>query len=108
MLRQRRARVVSEELRDGSDLFSILAHLPVQVRGSGQARIPAVLAADSMWLDGSDAAQAKGFICLTAARPARPTMDGAKQPAMRVWAHVVVVYRPAAGALHSSGVLLTG
>ena len=36
MLRQRRARVVSEELREGSDLFSILAHLPVQVRAASQ------------------------------------------------------------------------
>ena len=31
VLRQRRARVISEELREGSDLFSVLAHLPVQV-----------------------------------------------------------------------------
>ena len=30
MLRQRRARVVSDELREGSGLFSVLAHLPVQ------------------------------------------------------------------------------
>lgn len=30
VLRQRRARVVSDEMREGSDLFSVLAHLPVQ------------------------------------------------------------------------------
>ncbi|KAK9794308.1 hypothetical protein WJX73_002877 [Symbiochloris irregularis] len=30
VLRQRRARVVSDEMREGSGLFSVLAHLPVQ------------------------------------------------------------------------------